>query len=97
MSEAPEAVYVPRAKREALAREAEAQSKSANETGAGDETVLISEEETQDWSFARKWFFDRSETFKRLQNVKKQFGEDPRVENLYEQSRVNRPTSGLNL
>lgn len=85
MSQAPKSVYVPRAKREALAKEAEAQSNPSNETGTAVETVFISEEETQDWSFARKWFFERSETFKRLQNVKKQFGEDPRVENLYGQ------------
>jgi hypothetical protein len=78
-------VYVPRAKREALAKEAEAQSNPPNETDTAVETVFISEEETRDWSFARKWFFERSETFKRLQNVKKQFGEDPRVENLYGQ------------
>jgi hypothetical protein len=82
MSEAPKAVYVPRAKREALAKEAETQNTPKDEAGPLVETVFISEEETQDWSFARKWFFERSETFKRLQNVKKQFGEDPRVENL---------------
>lgn len=83
MAELPKAVYIPRAKREALAREAEAkQSSEKPESSPAAHLVAISEEETQDWSFARKWFFDRSETFKRLQNVKKQFGEDPRVENL---------------
>lgn len=83
MSEPVKAVYVPRAKREAMAREAEAQqSPKAEESSLAPHLVAISEEETKDWSFARKWFFDRSETFKRLQNVKKHFGEDPRVEEL---------------
>jgi hypothetical protein len=84
MTDAPKAVYVPRAKREALAKEAEAQHANNDDSHSGIAagTVTITEEETQDWSYARKWFFDRSDTFKRLQNVKKQFGEDPRVENL---------------
>jgi hypothetical protein len=84
MSEPAKNVYVPRAKREAMAREAEAQASptTEEESSPAPHLISISEEETKDWSFARKWFFDRSETFKRLQNVKKQFGEDPRVENL---------------
>jgi hypothetical protein len=83
MSNAPKAVYVPRAKREALAKEAESQHTTDDlNSGVVAGAVTITEEETQDWSYARKWFFDRSDTFKRLQNVKKQFGEDPRVEQL---------------
>ncbi|KAJ9124103.1 hypothetical protein QFC22_000898 [Naganishia vaughanmartiniae] len=90
MSNVPKAVYVPRAKREALAKEAELQPTSADlNSGVVAGAVNITDEETQDWSYARKWFFERSETFKRLQNVKKQFGEDPRVENLFNQQRAN--------
>ncbi|KAJ9098786.1 hypothetical protein QFC19_006263 [Naganishia cerealis] len=90
MSDAPKAVYVPRAKREALAKEAELQHTSNDpDSGVVVGPATITEEETQDWSYARKWFFDRSDTFRRLQNVKKQFGEDPRVENLFNQQRAN--------
>lgn len=93
------AKYIPRAKLEAERRAAEqaANGETAttttvtdgDTTTASSETTPFSTEELAEFTPARRWFYDQSDIFKRLQHAKKQFGDKPEVENMFNQHRAN--------
>lgn len=82
--------YVPRAKLEAERRAAELAAKGETpDAAASDAPPPFSAEELADFTPARRWFYDQSDIFKRLQHAKKQFGDKPEVENMFNQHRAN--------
>lgn len=85
------AKYVPRAKLEAEKAAAAAGTtldatppKETKET----ETVYT-QADLDDFTPARKFFYDSSDVFKKLQHAKKAFGDKPEVENMFNQHRAN--------